>query len=216
MPALLPRGCLAGELRAQLVEPAAGVLILALPLTSCQQRTVPPSTVHSNFLFSWSPSSEGDDSAIRHCCSHTNPWDASFCLPTDIHPRLGFLCDNGKVPREKGPDWSLVKYGAPCNLLTVLAPAEKPQLTCVEGTPFWLLRYFLFRLFCLAVIYLCKCMWVHATVSVWRSVDNLHSWFSLSTGWVPGIKLQASVLAAITCAHLAVLPPLTSGHFLNA
>lgn len=63
MPALLPRGCLAWELRAQLVEPAARVLNPALPLTSCQQLTVPPSTVHSNFLFSWSPSSEGDDSA---------------------------------------------------------------------------------------------------------------------------------------------------------
>lgn len=145
-PCALLRGCLVWELRTQLVEPAAWVLIPALPLTSCQQSTIPQSTVHSNFLFSWSPSSEGDDSAVLHCCSHTNTRDASFHLPADIHPRLGFLCGYGKGPRRKCPDCSLVKYGAQGNLLMVLAPAEKSQLTFMKGTPFWLIRYFFFHL----------------------------------------------------------------------
>jgi hypothetical protein len=47
-----------------------------------------------------------------------------------------------KGPREKGPDFSLVKYKAQRNLLMVLVPAEKLQLTFMKGTPFWVIIAF--------------------------------------------------------------------------
>lgn len=52
------------------------------------------------------------------------------------------------------------------------------------------------------IVCVCVCrgytyVWAsYAAVHMWRAEDNLQVWFSLSTRWVPGIKLRSSNLVA--------------------